>query len=117
MEAAIGSAAIQLALIIDFGGIVIVALSAIDAFIRTMIVSFSKDPHQHVYQPIRWLLGRRLTLALELLIASDIIRTAIHPTWVDLGQLATIVVLREMLNFTLNRDIKEAEDGRLARQT
>jgi uncharacterized membrane protein len=101
--------AIQLALFIDFGAVLLVGLSAVDAFIHTFIAFFKADAQQqHIYRPIRWLFGRRLTLALELLIASDIVRTAISPSWTDLGQLGAIVVLREAINFTLNRDIKES---------
>jgi uncharacterized membrane protein len=110
--------AIQLALFIDFGAVLLVGLSAIDAFIHSFIAFFKRDSQQHhIYRPIRWLFGRRLTLALELLIASDIVRTAISPSWNDLGQLGAIVVLRELINFTLNRDIKESAIDKTERAT
>jgi len=90
---------------IDLGAVVLAIAASLDALIRCAIAFFR--PHQ-VYRSIRWMLGRRLTLVLELLIASDIIRTAISPSWVELGQLGATVVLRELINYTLNRDIKEA---------
>jgi uncharacterized membrane protein len=45
-----------------------------------------------------------LLLALELTLAADIVRTAISPTWNDIGQLASIALIRTFLNFFLERD-------------
>ena len=56
---------------------------------------------------IRFMLGRWLTVSLEFLLAADILRTAIAPTWTEIGQLASIIVLRTALNFFLEREIKE----------
>ena len=95
------------ALLVDYGAVALVTISALDALVRAFFVFF-QGAKANLYNPIRWLLARRLTMALELMIASDIIRTAISPSWLDLGQLAGIIVLRELINYTLNRDIKEA---------
>jgi uncharacterized membrane protein len=105
--------ATQLALFINFGAVLLVALSALDALIHSYIAFFKHDSQGHIYRPIRWLLGRRLTLSLELLIASDVVRTAISPSWTDLGQLGATVVLRELINFTLNRDIRESSSDKV----
>jgi uncharacterized membrane protein len=56
-------------------------------------------------ESIRIGLGRWLALALELTLAADILRTAVAPTWNEIGQLAAIVVLRTVLNFFLQREI------------
>ena len=54
-----------------------------------------------------WLLfASRLVLALELELAADIVRTAIAPTWSDIGQLAAIATIRTALNWFLERDIE-----------
>jgi uncharacterized membrane protein len=57
-------------------------------------------------------LGRWLLLALEFTLAADVVRTAIAPTWDDIGQLAAIAVIRTFLNFFLERDLARtaAED-------
>ena len=47
-----------------------------------------------------------LLLGLEFLLASDIIRTAIAPTWTDIGQLAAVAVIRTFLNYFLTKDIE-----------
>jgi len=47
-----------------------------------------------------------LVLALEFLLAADILRTAISPTWNDLGQLAAIAGIRTFLNYSLSHDLR-----------
>lgn len=47
-----------------------------------------------------------LVLALEFLLAADILRTAISPTWNDIGQLAAIAVIRTFLNYSLSHDLR-----------
>ncbi len=59
----------------------------------------------------RWLLA-----ALEFALGADIIRTAIAPTWTDIGQLAAIAAVRTGLGFFLEKDMDsfgaKAEPGR-----
>lgn len=47
-----------------------------------------------------------LVLALEFLLAADILRTAISPTWTDIGQLAAIAAIRTFLNYSLGHDLR-----------
>lgn len=55
---------------------------------------------------IRLDLGMTLAVALEFLLAADILRTAVAPTWSDIGKLASIAVLRTLLNYFLDRELK-----------
>jgi uncharacterized membrane protein len=48
-------------------------------------------------------------VALELLLAADILATAIAPTWDDIGKLAAIAVLRTALNYFLERELRSSE--------
>lgn len=50
--------------------------------------------------------ARWIVLALEFALAADIARTAISPTWDDIGQLAAIAVIRTALNYFLERDLE-----------
>lgn len=62
-----------------------------------------------------WLsLARWLLLGLELMLAADIVRTVIAPTWEELGQLAAIAFIRTFLNFFLERDLEGAARAREA---
>ena len=51
-------------------------------------------------------------MALELELGADILRTAVAPTWNEIGQLAAIVVLRTALNFFLQKEIDKAAERR-----
>jgi len=52
-------------------------------------------------------LGRYILSALELLIVSDIIHTALSLQLTDLLFLAALVLIRSMISFFLNREIRE----------
>ena len=51
--------------------------------------------------------GVWLLLGLEFEIAADIIRTAISPSWNDIGQLAAIAAIRTFLNHFLEKDLEK----------
>ncbi|NER06176.1 MAG: DUF1622 domain-containing protein [Okeania sp. SIO3C4] len=59
---------------------------------------------------IRLDLGISLVLALEFLLAADIVGTAISPSWSDLGKLAAVAGIRTFLNFFLEKEVKELEE-------
>src|SRR5262245_18106436 len=56
--------------------------------------------------------GTWLVLALEFELAADVLRTAISPSWSDIGQLAAIAAIRTFLNFFLERDLEKAAERR-----
>lgn len=60
-------------------------------------------------EEIRLSLGRSLALALEFELGADILKTAVAPTWNDIGLLAAIAVLRTALNYFLERELRNAE--------
>ena len=85
--------------------------------ITTALIKFLIKYVRHVFIPndgitnqtIRIHFGSALTVALELLLAADILATAIAPTWDDIGKLASIAVLRTALNYFLERELKNNE--------
>ena len=55
-----------------------------------------------------------LILGLEFMLAADIVRTVVSPTWEQLGQLASIAFIRTFLNYFLEKDLeKYAEQKRI----
>lgn len=59
------------------------------------------------YRPYRQRIGRSILLALEFLVAADIIRTvAVEPTFRGVGVLAIIVLVRTFLSFTLEVELE-----------
>ena len=51
--------------------------------------------------------GVWLLLGLEFELGADIIRTAISPTWTQIGQLGAIAVIRTFLNYFLEEDLEK----------
>lgn len=89
---------------------IIILLAAIQTFWRSMMI-YLKRPPLHTEErkvDIRMRLGRWLSLALEFELAADILRTAIAPSWNEIGKLAAIIVLRTALNYFLEREEQNA---------
>jgi uncharacterized membrane protein len=87
----------------------IIGLAAIEAILRALPLFVRRDVPQQAKVDIRLGLGRWLALGLEFALAADILRTAVTPTWAEIGQLAAIAVLRTALNFFLEREIAREE--------
>jgi uncharacterized membrane protein len=89
--------------------VLIIAVGAIEAAwgaIRALLARQSKRGQRRDV----WLrFAVWLVLGLEFELASDIIRTAISPSWTDVGQLAAIGVIRTFLNYFLEQDLERYE--------
>jgi uncharacterized membrane protein len=59
------------------------------------------------YVKVRLDVGRFLALGVEFQLASDLLRTAVAPTFREIGQLAAVAAIRTALNFFLAREIRE----------
>jgi uncharacterized membrane protein len=99
-----------LAAIVEATAGVLVGLAAIEATVRALPLFVSRTAPPAAKEYVRLQLGRWLALALEFELAADILRTAIAPTWNEIGQLAAIIVLRTALNYFLQREIDKAAE-------
>lgn len=95
----------------------LIALAALQATIRAIVLFFRRGPNLYRMQEprtenIRLELGRWLALALEFELGADILRTAIAPTWSEIGQLAAIATIRTALNYFLQQEIDREADRR-----
>lgn len=91
----------------------IIAVAALQATARMILLFVRKSKGEpDIQQPgtenIRLRLGRWLALALEFELGADILRTAISPTWSEIGQLAAIATIRTLLNYFLQQEIDRA---------
>lgn len=91
-------------LIVTYG-----AFIATIAFIGNELKRFSGKYSPMTIRKLRAELGTYLLLGLELLIASDILKTVLEPSLDELAILGAIVVLRTILSVFLNKEIKELE--------
>src|SRR5205823_14547661 len=99
----------QLAGGVEVAAAVIIGFSAAEAVCRALPLFLRRGSPQELKVEVRLSLGRWLALGLEFALAADILRTAVAPTWQDIGQLAAIAVLRTGLNYSLEREIAREE--------
>ncbi len=98
---------------IEIAAALIIALAGFEATIKAARLFIYRDSPPSAKTEVRLTLGRWLAVGLEFLLAADILRTAVAPTWNEIGQLAAIAALRTALNYFLGKEIdKEASDER-----
>jgi len=103
---------VYLATGIEGAAAIIIGFAAIEASLRAFHLFVRRSDMQVNKEEIRLHLGRWLALAIEFELAADILRTAMTPTWNEIGQLAAIIVIRTALNFFLQKEIDKAEQRR-----
>lgn len=98
-----------LAALVEASASIMIAFAAIEASIRAFKLFFvRRKAPEEAKEDVRLRLGRWLAVALEFELAADILRTAVAPTWDEIGKLAAIVVLRTVLNFFLQKEIEQS---------
>lgn len=94
-------------LIASFISILLIAAGVVVASYK--VLQTIRKPDLLHYNKARLAFSRYLVLALEFLLAADIVRTVAKPSWTDLGILAVVAAIRTFLNFFLQREMKEEE--------
>jgi uncharacterized membrane protein len=97
--------AFTLALIVDLFAVLIILLAVVRAGWQLLIDAFHGET-QHPWYTVRVELARWLALSLEFMLAGDIIRTAVAPSWEELGRLAALALIRTALNFVLHLELR-----------
>lgn len=92
--------------VVEACGAAVIVVGALWAFIRFVVVGL-RDRDAGAFVPVRLTLGRFLALGLEFQLASDVLRTAVAPSFRELGQLAAVAAIRTALNYFLAREIDE----------
>ncbi|MCC8361538.1 DUF1622 domain-containing protein [Lysobacter sp. A6] len=108
MEAIFREVSQHIALALEAISVLMIAIGALEALAKILIPLFRHDASQGTRRAA-WLgLARWLLLGLEFMLAADIVRTAIAPTWDDIGMLGAIALIRTFLNYFLERDLENA---------
>lgn len=97
-----------IALVLESLSVLMIALGAIQAVARTTPSLLKRAATQETLRNAWLILARWLLLGLEFMLAADIVKTAISPSWDDIGQLAAVALIRTFLNYFLERDIERA---------
>ena len=106
------------ALFRELGGHIVLVLEAVSVLM--IVIGASEAVWRLLRGCVRWQvshdarreawldLARWLLLGLEFMLAADIIRSLIAPTWDEIGRLAAIAMIRTFLNYFLERDLEHA---------
>ena len=92
--------------VVEACGAAVIITGAVWAFARFLWVCVRRRTAA-AFVSVRLTLGRFLALGLEFQLASDVLRTAVAPSFEELGQLAAVAAIRTALNYFLSREIAE----------
>ncbi|MFC8270327.1 DUF1622 domain-containing protein [Streptomyces cinereoruber] len=93
--------------LIEFAGALIIFIGAVWAFVQFLRAGVGGRGRVAGFNRIRLSLGRFLVLGLEFQLAGDVLRTAVAPSFTEIGQLAAIAAIRTVLNYFLGREIAQ----------
>ena len=109
VESFVKGLTLYLARFVEAGAAAVIGLASVRALLA-YFWNVAHGPSAEVpKEEIRLALGRSLALALELELGADILKTAVAPTWNDIGLLAAIAVLRTALNYFLERELRNSQ--------
>ena len=91
----------NIATVVEGVGVLIVAVAVVLATIRFAAGLVARQ-RTMPSDSVRLALGRSLALSLEFLLGADILRTAVEPSWDEIGRLAAIAAIRTALNYFFN---------------
>jgi|SRR5262245_56115490 len=111
MEVFFKEVASVIALGLEMIAILLIAAGGVEALYGTVKVVIQGGPGVRRKKEVWLRFGVWLLLGLEFELAADIIRTAIAPTWVDIGQLGGIAAIRTFLNYFLEKDLEKYGEG------
>jgi uncharacterized membrane protein len=97
------------ATIVEGAAALLIAIGAAEAFVMSLL-RFRAPTRQKMQIWMHF--ATWLLLGLEFELAADVIRTAIAPTWSDIGQLASIAAIRTFLSYFLDKDIEKVTVSR-----
>ncbi|MYV40989.1 DUF1622 domain-containing protein [Streptomyces sp. SID1328] len=93
--------------LIESAGALIIFIGAVWAFVQFVRAGMRGRGKVAGFNRIRLSLGQFLVLGLEFQLAGDVLRTAVAPSFAEIGQLAAIAAIQTALNYFLGREIAQ----------
>src|ERR1022692_3429808 len=94
---------------IEMIGIAVVLWGATEGLLKLLLrikSALVREPQLIPIGNIRAAIGEKTALGLDFFLAGDIIQTIMVPTWESLAILGGIVVIRTVIAFFLNKDLR-----------
>jgi len=89
--------------LVEAAGAIIIFSGAAVGFFRFVYAAIRRRPDQ--FEELRLQMGRTLALGLEFQLASDLLRTAIAPSFEEIGKLGAVAAIRTALNYFLAKEM------------
>lgn len=93
--------------LVEAAGAIVIVIGALVAMVKFVVALLRRDAIE--FTTVRLTLGRFLALGLEFQLASDVLRTAISPSFQEIGKLAAIAAIRTALNYFLAKEIADEQ--------
>jgi uncharacterized membrane protein len=106
MEELFKAFASNIAVAVEGAAVLLILVGVIEALAQVVKPGFTRQGSPGVRRQAWVNFAVWLLLALEFELGADVIRTAISPTWTDIGQLGAIATIRTVLNYFLEKDIE-----------
>ena len=94
----------------------VILIGIIKALIRYIKDVLSNKKAIKAITESRLEIGHSFSLGLAFLIGASIVKTIIAPTWNDIGQLASIIAIRTILNYFLLMDVRNLIENNTAKK-
>ena len=94
--------------LVEAAGALVIFAGAALGFVRFVAVLVRRGANE--FTSVRLDTGRFLALGLEFQLASDLLRTAVAPSFEEIGKLAAVAAIRTALNFFLAREIRDERE-------
>jgi uncharacterized membrane protein len=108
VEETFAQVADAVAQLIEAAAVFIVAFGSVEAFLKLLPV-MARPRASHGQRKAIWRrYGTWLLLGLEFELAADIVGSVISPSWMDIGELGAIAVIRTFLNYFLEKDLESS---------
>ncbi|HEY2356371.1 MAG TPA: DUF1622 domain-containing protein [Phenylobacterium sp.] len=115
MELVLKEIAANVALGAELVSVICIAVGAVTAIVKAISALAGRRMHiRRVRREVWMSFAVWIIFALEFALGADIVRSAIAPTWSDIGQLAAIAVIRTGLNYFLEKDLEDFAPGEAA---
>jgi uncharacterized membrane protein len=107
MEELLRAVASHVALGVETVAVLLVAFGSVQAVLAIVAAFVRGERHPGWGRAVWVTFGGWLLGALQFALAGDVVRSAISPSWQQIGQLAAIAAIRTFLSYFLERDLKE----------
>lgn len=98
------SMALWIKMLIETVSILFILLGAVTTLYNLFNNYRNKNPD--TFSLLKEQISRYLVIALEFMLAADIVATAVSPSWDQIGKLGAIALIRTFLNFFLQWEMK-----------